>query len=96
MKKFVLILALLFALSLPLVLDAGGRSSAGSGHIKRSSAARYQFMKLKPCPATGKSYGACPGYVIDHIVPLKRGGADTPGNMQWQTKEEAKKKDRWE
>ena len=36
------------------------------------------------------------GYVIDHIVPLKRGGADAPGNMQWQTKDAAKAKDRWE
>jgi hypothetical protein len=23
--------------------------------------------------------------VIDHITPLKRDGADAPGNMQWQT-----------
>ncbi|HYI97437.1 MAG TPA: HNH endonuclease signature motif containing protein [Bryobacteraceae bacterium] len=40
--------------------------------------------------------GACAGYVIDHIVPLKRGGADNPENMQWQTKAEATAKDRWE
>lgn len=37
-----------------------------------------------------------PGYVVDHIVPLKRGGDDVPGNMQWQTVEQAKAKDRWE
>lgn len=37
-----------------------------------------------------------PGYVVYHIVPLKRSGSDTPGNMQWQTKEAAKAKDRWE
>jgi len=24
----------------------------------------------------GRTTGACPGYVVDHIVPLKRGGAD--------------------
>jgi hypothetical protein len=34
--------------------------------------------------------------VIDHIKPLKRGGADTPSNMQWQTKAEAKAKDKIE
>jgi hypothetical protein len=34
--------------------------------------------------------------VIDHIVPLKRGGADSASNMQWQTKEAAKAKDKWE
>ncbi len=28
------------------------------------------------------------GYVIDHIIPLKRGGCDCPVNMQWQTKAE--------
>jgi hypothetical protein len=57
---------------------------------------RTEFRRENPCPATGKTTGACPGYVIDHIVPLKRGGADNPENMQWQTKAEASAKDRWE
>ena len=61
-----------------------------SGQIKRSSAATYQFKK-----ETGYTKGR-PGYVIDHVVPLKRGGADAPYNMQWQTKEEAKAKDKIE
>jgi len=34
--------------------------------------------------------------VVDHIVPLKRGGADLPNNMQWQNVAEAKAKDRVE
>jgi hypothetical protein len=34
--------------------------------------------------------------VVDHIKALKRGGADDPSNMQWQTKAEAKAKDRIE
>jgi hypothetical protein len=33
---------------------------------------------------------------VDHINPLKRGGADAPGNMQWQTRAEAKAKDKIE
>ena len=66
------------------------------GHIKRSQTAKHEFMKSYPCPATGKSTGACPGYVIDHITSLKRGGADAPSNMQWQTVEEAKTKDKIE
>jgi len=40
--------------------------------------------------------GACPGYVVDHIKALKHGGSDTPENMQWQTRAEAKAKDREE
>ena len=37
-----------------------------------------------------------PGHVVDHIVPLACGGADAPSNMQWQTTEEGKAKDRVE
>jgi hypothetical protein len=37
-----------------------------------------------------------PGYVVDHTTLLKRGGSDTPTNMQWQTKEAAKAKDKVE
>jgi 5-methylcytosine-specific restriction endonuclease McrA len=44
---------------------------------------------------TGHPHG-WPGHVVDHIVPLACGGADAPGNMQWQTVEEAKAKDKWE
>jgi hypothetical protein len=66
------------------------------GHIKRSQEARILFKRLYPCPSTGKSYGKCPGYIIDHIVALKRGGKDEPSNMQWQTVQEAKEKDQWE
>jgi hypothetical protein len=36
------------------------------------------------------------GYVVDHIIPLEYGGADDPSNMQWQTVQEAKIKDRSE
>jgi hypothetical protein len=34
--------------------------------------------------------------VIDHVQALKHGGSDKTGNMQWQTKEAAKPKDRVE
>jgi hypothetical protein len=44
---------------------------------------------------TGYSKGR-KGYVVDHIIPLECGGADTPSNMQWQTVQEAKIKDRSE
>jgi 5-methylcytosine-specific restriction endonuclease McrA len=58
-----------------------------SGRISRSSSARRAFRELHPCPATGRSSGACPGYEIDHVRPLHQGGADTPDNMQWLTHE---------
>ena len=55
-----------------------------------SRSAVTEFKRL-----TGYPHGR-PGYVIDHIVPLALGGADTPANMQWQTTQAAKEKDRWE
>ncbi len=67
-----------------------------NGKIHRSDAAKGAFKNEHPCPATGKSGGACPGYVIDHVKPLKRGGADSPSNMQWQTTAAAKAKDKTE
>jgi hypothetical protein len=44
---------------------------------------------------TGYRHGR-PGYIVDHIMPLARGGADAPSNMQWQSREEAKAKDKVE
>jgi hypothetical protein len=44
---------------------------------------------------TGRTSGACPGYVVDHVTPLKR-GADRPENMQWQTTAAGKAKDKRE
>ncbi len=66
------------------------------GKIKRSQHAKAEFRHSHPCPATGKTSGRCPGYVIDHVKALKHGGADSPSNMQWQTTSEAKGKDKWE
>jgi hypothetical protein len=75
---------------------SGGAERDSRGRIARSQQAKSEFKRRNPCPSTGNSYGACPGYVIDHVQPLKRGGADAPYNMQWQTKEEARIKDRTE
>lgn len=63
---------------------------------KRSYHAIKEFKLKNPCPANGRYKGRCEGYVIDHVKPLACGGLDTPKNMQWQTMQEARAKDRWE
>jgi hypothetical protein len=71
-------------------------SSLAFAKTYRDPAQRAAFMHQYPCPSTGKTKGRCPGYVVDHVKPLCAGGADRPSNMQWQTREEAKNKDRME
>src|SRR5262245_49783610 len=83
------VLGLLFAVAaLPV--------AASDKHSTRSSAVEHEFQKQHPCPATGSTEGACPGYVRDHIVPLACGGPDAVGNLQWQTLVQAKAKDKVE
>lgn len=69
---------------------------AASSATDRSRQARAEFQRQYPCPATGKARGHCPGYVVDHVQPLCAGGPDAPSNMQWQTVQAAKVKDRAE
>ncbi len=76
-------------LLLALLLAVAVASSAAA----RDSSQRAEFLREHPCPATGKARGKCPGYVVDHIVPLCAGGADTPSNMQWQELKASKEKD---
>ncbi len=89
------------AIAFAQTVDAAGHTAVGvkrdaHGKIARDPHAKEAFRKANPCPSTGKTYGACPGYVVDHVQALKRGGADDPSNMQWQTREAAKIKDRIE
>lgn len=62
----------------------------------RSYKAKKAFKITHACPATGRYKGSCPNYIIDHIKPLACDGLDNPDNMQWQTKADAKAKDKWE
>jgi len=88
MRKILLALAGSAALFSPTLAEArgggsGGHSSGGShhsssycyscsrdshGHIARSEQAKEQFMR-----DSGYPHGR-PGYVVDHVIPLKRGG----------------------
>jgi len=99
MQKFLFFLITLFFSSSLLAVYSDYCVSCerdSHGHIKRSLEAKKAFKKMQPCPSTAKSFGPCPGYIIDHIIPLKRSGLDDPSNMQWQTIEESKEKDKWE
>ena len=69
---------------------------AASARERRSAAVKHEFQLTHLCPAIGRTSGACPGYVKDHIVPLACGGPDAVSNLQWQTIRDAKAKDKWE
>lgn len=50
---------------------------------KRDRSLIWKYRKLHPCPSTGKVYGACRGWQVDHIIALRCGGPDSIDNMQW-------------
>ena len=68
----------------------------GTGHQIRSRNERTAFQRSHPCPSTGNTRGACPGYVVDHRIPLVCCGPNNTANLQWQTTKDAKTKDRTE
>ena len=61
--------------------DAANDSIA---NLKTGSAAKSEFMKKSGFPM-GR-----PGYILDYIVPLDKGGCYCVPNMQWITIEAAK------
>ena len=80
------------ALSLAMALLATQHAEA----LPRSKAARAEFVRTHPCPATGHKRGACPGWQVDHRDALVCGGRDELGNLQWLTVTEHKAKTRVE
>jgi hypothetical protein len=72
-----------------------------NGEIRRRADVLVAFQKIHPCPSTGKTTGACPGWSKDHVWPLAVCGCDSVSNLQW-LKNEIKScegvncKDRWE
>ena len=53
------------------------------GSISRRADVLRAFRDRYPCPSTGKTRGACPGWNIDHVIPLAVGGCDAVPNLQW-------------
>ncbi len=84
---------LLIAAALAVCVVLPGCASAKE---QRSALVKREFQLTHPCPATGHTSGACPGYVKDHVLPLACGGSDAVSNLQWQTIRDAKAKDKWE
>ncbi len=80
---------LLLAAAMSLATYAEAKTHRDPGQVRA-------FKHEHHCPSTGRGSGKCPGYIVDHVKPLCHGGADRPSNMQWQTKADAKAKDRWE
>lgn len=79
--------------------DKVKRDSDGS--ISRRADVLRAFRSIHPCPSTGRRSGACPGWNIDHVIPLANFGCDAVSNLQWlpvETKRCGKWycKDRWE
>jgi hypothetical protein len=54
-----------------------------NGDIKRDPKVTREFRKLYACPSTGKFTGACPGWAMDHPLPIDCGFADAVWNLQW-------------
>jgi len=63
-----------------VVRDADGKTS-------RSTKVINAFKKQWACPSTGLHKGACPGWAIDHVIPLACGGRDAVYNMAWMPDE---------
>lgn len=80
--------ALMFLLTSLLASGTGEAKSVRDPEVRRA------FMKLHPCPSTGKTKGACPGFQVDHVIALVCGGRDSVDNLQWLSVEAHKAKTR--
>ena len=69
------------------------RTNATPGKVAPNAAAVKEFREKHPCPTSGHSWGACPGYVVNHIKPTCKGGLDVAANLQWQTHTDANRRD---
>jgi hypothetical protein len=71
------------------------------GSIKRSRTVLKDFVQIHPCPANNLPDVSCPGWAIDHVIPLASCGVDEIINLQWlpdaiKSCAGTECKDRWE
>ena len=67
-----------------LVACAAAATLASPGASAGPRLAEVEFQRLNPCPANNAREGDCPGYAIQHVVPLCLGGPDVAYNLRWQ------------
>lgn len=53
------------------------------GQIIRRADVLAAFQRIHPCPSTGLTKGACPGWAKNHDRSLACGGCDAVSNMSW-------------
>lgn len=53
------------------------------GSIRRRADVLRAFRKAHPCPSTLRTTGSCPGWSMNHVIPLACGGCDAVSNLQW-------------
>ncbi len=96
MSTFTILILLLLPLLALAQLPAHGEPGAvndprycgeplrdADGRIKRSRAVLREFAKVFPCPRTLEPVTSCPGWSINHTIPLASGGCDSQLNLQW-------------
>lgn len=98
--KITALLVMLSLAVLSLAAFAGDARVCETRQV-RGTAAKAEFRRIHPCPSTNNVRGACPGWQVDHVIPLASCGCDIVENLQW-LKVEIKTcagencKDRWE
>jgi hypothetical protein len=73
-----------------LILVMAAACAAQAQSIQRSASEVRAFRAENPCPATGRTRGACPGWQVDHPRALCAGGLDHRTNMAWLSVEDHK------
>lgn len=54
-----------------------------NGKLVRRTDVLAAFKRIHPCPSTGLTTGACPGWQMNHVIPLACGGLDGVSNLAW-------------